>query len=78
MIRTKIEVHGVVKNIISMYIETEFNDTTNLLGITSVRNIIYILTDLEKELGFVIDDSFIKEIKNLTVENLTILISKYS
>ncbi|OPA73275.1 hypothetical protein BVG16_29800 [Paenibacillus selenitireducens] len=66
----------VVRETVSHYIK-EFDNTTNLLGITSVRNIIYILTDLENKVGFQINDSFIHEIKNLTVENLAKVIPEY-
>ncbi|MNC74341.1 hypothetical protein D3C75_1256780 [compost metagenome] len=52
-------------------------DTTNLLGVTSVRNVIYILTDLEKKLSFQINDSFITEIKNCSIENLEKIIPGY-
>ncbi|MDH6369478.1 acyl carrier protein [Paenibacillus sp. PastF-3] len=59
----------VIEETVKNYVK-EFDRTTNLLGVTSVRNIIYILTDLENELGFQINDSFVREIKDLTVEKL--------
>lgn len=66
----------VIEETVKNYVK-EFDSTTNLLGVTSVRNIIYILTDLENELGFQINDSFVREIKILTVENLIEVIPKY-
>lgn len=66
----------VIEETVKNYVK-EFDRTTNLLGITSVRNIIYILTDLENELGFQINDSFVREIKDLTVEKLIEVIPKH-
>lgn len=66
----------VIEETVKNYVKG-FDSTTNLLGVTSVRNIIYILTDLENELGFQINDSFVREIKNLTIENLIEVIPKY-
>jgi hypothetical protein len=59
------------------YIKKEFNEKTNILSITSFRNIIYILTDLEKKIGLTINDSFIKELKEFTLENLIKIAPKY-
>ena len=74
---TSIMIYEIIKDSVSHYIGRDYTDTTNLLGITSVRNIIYILTDLENKIGFKINDSFISETKDFTVENLTRLIPNY-
>lgn len=71
------EIYSVVKDTVSLYIKSDFTDTTNLLGITSVRNIIYILMELENKINLKINDSFIKDIKNFTIEKLTELIPEY-
>lgn len=71
------EIYAVVKDTVSLYIKSDFTDTTNLLGITSVRNIIYILMELENKINLKINDSFIKDIKNFTIEKLTELIPEY-
>ena len=69
-------IYDCVKGVVSHYIE-DISDTTNLLSNTSVRNIIYILMDLEKKAGLKINDSFIQEIKYFSIENLVKLIPKY-
>ncbi|MEK4519625.1 hypothetical protein NSS64_30575 [Paenibacillus sp. FSL H8-0122] len=71
------EIYRAVRNTVSLYINKDFNDETNLLGITSVRNIIYILIDLENNLNLKINDSTIKEIKELTIHNLIKLLPVY-
>ncbi|AWB42987.1 hypothetical protein DCC85_01230 [Paenibacillus sp. CAA11] len=68
--------YKIIRETVSLYIE-EYDDDTNLLGITPVRNIIYILSDLEKGLSFVIDDFFINEVKQFSIDNLCKVIPKY-
>lgn len=68
---TSNKIYEIIKETVSYYIDKEYADTTNLLGITSVRNIVYILTDLENKIGFEMNDAFILNIKYLSVENLT-------
>lgn len=65
-------VYKTIQATVSKYVEKDFTDTTNLLGITSVRNIIYILMDIEDKVGVKVDDSFINEMKEFTIENLII------
>ncbi|MCL2054233.1 MAG: hypothetical protein FWG90_07340 [Oscillospiraceae bacterium] len=70
-------IYEIVKKAASHYINNTFTDTTNLLGITPTRNIVYILTDIENQIDFKINDSFINEIQDFSVEKVAILISKY-
>jgi acyl carrier protein len=70
-------IYEIIKDSVSHYIRRDYTDTTNLLGITSVRNIIYILMDIENKIGIKIDDSFISEMKEFTIENLAKLIPNY-
>lgn len=69
--------YETVKASVSNHIKKDFTDTTNLLGITSVRNIIYILTDLEDKVGLKITDSFVNQMKEFTIENLTKRMQNY-
>lgn len=70
-------IYECVKGVVSHYIDKDIPDTANLLSNTSVRNIIYILIDLEKKAGLKINDAFIREIKYFSVDNLVKLIPKY-
>lgn len=70
-------IYEIVKDTVCNYVGRDFTDTTNLLVITPVRNIIYILTDLEDKIGLKINDSFISEVKDFTIENLTKAIPNY-
>ena len=68
------QLYEIVKKVVSHYIDYEFTYDTNLLGITSVRNIIYILLELEKKAGLKIDNALIDELQTLSINNLVRLI----
>jgi len=73
----KMSLCDVIKEVASKYIESDFADTTNLLGITSVRNIVYMLLDLEKQINLNITSHFLDEVENFTVETLVKEIPKH-
>lgn len=70
-------IQEIIEEVVSNYVKS-YNNQTNLLGVTSVRNIIYILTELEEQFNLQINDSFIQEIKILSVENLIKIIPRYT
>lgn len=67
--------YKVIKETISLYVE-DYNDETNILGITPVRNVIYILFELEKKLNIDINEELIEKVKHFSVNNIYDFVSK--
>jgi hypothetical protein len=70
------DLYKTIQEVVSFYVK-DYEDTTNLLGISPVRNIVYILTDLECKIGLKIDSSFINKVKQFSVVNLCKVIPEY-
>jgi len=60
----------LIKETVSHYIDADFSYDTNLLGISPVRNIIYILLELEHKIGLKIDMSLIDGLQVFSISNL--------
>ena len=66
-----------ITGIVLKYLETDNIDTTtNLYGITSARNIIYILLDLSKNYGLEISDEMLKKLKVFSIDNLCLVLNQ--
>jgi len=72
------EIYDAVRNSAAHFIQGEYDDDTNLLGITSFRNIIYMLIEIEKRIGLKITDSFIDDIRELTINKLMEVIPRHN
>lgn len=68
------QLYSEIKNIMNRFVEGDFGDDENLLGITSVRNIIYVLDNLESKYGLKINEDTVAKLKEFTLCNLTKMI----
>lgn len=70
------DTYQTIKDLVAKYVDINFKDDENLLLVTSVRNIIYIIYEMEEIFKFSIDSRFINDTKLFSVDNLVKLVIK--